>query len=85
MSDITGPIKAAFKPLEAAVKPLEIGMDVLIVRPLALSTLVVGAVMLVPALLISAPNVMATMDEALENFIEIPYEDAFERELGEFS
>ena len=85
MSDITDPIKAAFRPLGGVVKPLEIGMDVLVVRPLAISTLVVGAAMLVPALLISAPDLTTTMDEALENFILIPYEDAFERELGEFS
>jgi hypothetical protein len=70
--------------LEPAVKPMEIGFDAVIVRPLTFTTVIIGAAMFVPAVIISAPNLSVTYDEVVEVFITIPYESVFERELGDF-
>lgn len=66
------------------VKPLEIGVDAVIFRPLGLVTLAVGAVLFVPAIALSTPNLRATYEEAMEIFLRIPYENVFERPLGDF-
>ena len=88
-SDITDPVKDFFEPVRTydysvIIDPLEVGVDAVIVRPLAVTTLIIGAVFLVPALIISAPDGEESREEAIERFITISYEDAFERELGDF-
>jgi hypothetical protein len=70
--------------LQPAVEPFQIGFDVLMIRPLSFVALVVGGVMFVPAIIMSAPNLTTTYDEAVEVFIMIPYEGVFERPLGDF-
>lgn len=70
--------------LNSMVKPIEIGFDVVIIRPLGFATVIVGAALFVPAVALSLPNLSTTFDEALEIFITIPYENLFERPLGEF-
>lgn len=70
--------------LTNVLKPVEIGFDAVIIRPLQLTTLVVGSVLLCPALLLSVPNGETARSEAIELFWTIPYENLVERELGDF-
>ncbi|MCP5044054.1 MAG: hypothetical protein GY944_23745 [bacterium] len=65
-------------------RPVEVGFDAVIVRPLRLTTLMLGGVLLGPALLMSLPNGETTRDEAIEIFWTIPYEALLEQELGDF-
>ena len=85
-SDITRVFTEPFEDFDSSViiEPLEVGVDAVIVRPLTISTLVVGAILLVPALALSAAEGQESWDDAIELFITIPYEDAFQRELGDF-
>ena len=61
-----------------------IGFDAVIVRPLYITSLVVGSIMLLPAIGMAALDGEESRDEAIELFVTIPYEDAIERELGDF-
>lgn len=61
-----------------------IGFDVVVLRPLAVVTLVVGAVMLPVAALMSSPGGMEPIREATDLFVTEPYEAAFKRPLGDF-
>lgn len=61
-----------------------IGFDVVVLRPLAVVTLVVGAVMLPVAALMSSPGGMEPIREATELFVTEPYDEAFKRPLGDF-
>jgi hypothetical protein len=58
--------------------------DLLIVRPLAGITAFAGAVLFVPAVLLTAPNGRDSMKEAYERFVREPGEYFAERPLGEF-
>ena len=60
------------------------GVDALIVRPLASARVVVGAIMFIPAALISAPSGREGFDTAYDTLIQEPMEYAFQRELGDF-
>ena len=60
-----------------------VGFDVVIVRPLYITYLVVGSVMLLPAMGMAVLDGEDSRDEAIELFVTIPYEDAIERELGD--
>lgn len=64
-------------------RPVEIGFDLVVLRPLGLTTIAIGGAFLGPALLISLPNGKTTRDEAIELFFTIPFEDVFQRELGD--
>jgi len=61
-----------------------IGFDAVIVRPLYVASLVVGSIMLLPAIGMAALDGEDSRNEAIELFVTIPYEDAIERELGDF-
>lgn len=65
------------------VRPLEIGVDAVIIRPLGVMNLAIGGLLLGPSLLMSLPNGEATRHEAIETYWTIPYEQVFERELGD--
>ncbi len=58
--------------------------DLLIVRPLSIAAVVAGAVLYVPAAMITAggKNDMKPIKDA---FLRAPYRYAFERPLGQFS
>lgn len=88
-SDITDPVANFFEPVTSydysnAVNTFEVGFDAAIVRPLAVTTLIVGAIFLGPAVLLTVGDGKESRDEAIELYLTIPYEDAFERELGDF-
>jgi hypothetical protein len=60
------------------------GFDVVIVRPLGLVALAIGAVVFVPAAVITAPNGKDSLRAALEVFVTGPAHHVFQRPLGDF-
>ncbi len=58
--------------------------DLLILRPLGLVAAAVGAVLFLPAALITAPMGRDSIQAAKETFITVPSNDVFKRPLGEF-
>jgi len=58
--------------------------DAAIVRPLALSVVVVGAVFFVPAAIISSPGGLTPIREAWDQFVVAPTRFVFTRPLGQF-
>ena len=78
--------KAAYKKMDfsALSEGFAIGFDAVIVRPLYITSLVVGSIMLLPAIGMAALDGEDSRNEAIELFVTIPYEDAIERELGDF-
>jgi hypothetical protein len=60
------------------------GVDIVLVRPLSYFRLAVGAVLVIPAALLAAPNGREGVSEAFDIFIVQPANYAFDRELGEF-
>ena len=71
---------AASKAQDYAAK----GFDAVIIRPLALSAVVVGAAFFVPAAIISAPGGLTPIREAWEQFVMGPVNFVFVRPLGDF-
>lgn len=74
-----GPEPVNQAPVEAAVV-----FDLLILRPIGLVALAIGAAALLPAALLTAPNGRASVETALDLFVRAPMEDVFGRKLGDF-
>ena len=68
------PIAAGFKA----------GFDVVILRPLGLVAMAVGAAAFVPAALLAAPAGRDGIEPALEIFVTEPAKSVFQRPLGDF-
>jgi hypothetical protein len=66
------------------VDPVAAGFDVVIVRPLGLVVLAIGAVAFVPAALITAASGKDSLEAALEIFVTGPAHHVFQRPLGDF-
>ena len=64
--------------------PANVGFDVVVLRPLGLVATAVGAVLFVPAALLTAPNGRDGVDTALKFFIIEPAKSVFQRPLGDF-
>ncbi len=64
--------------------PALMAIDLLIVRPLGLVAVAVGAVLFLPVALITAPMGRDSLQAAQETFITVPSNDVFKRPLGEF-
>jgi hypothetical protein len=62
----------------------DIGADLLIIRPLAGVTAFAGAVLFVPAAILTAPNGMDSLREAYDRFVREPGDYFANRPLGEF-
>jgi hypothetical protein len=58
--------------------------DVVVIRPLDVVAIVVGAVFVVPVALVTWPTGRETTDRAIERFVMVPVRSAFERPLGDF-
>ena len=58
-------------------------LDLVIVRPLATVKVIVGAVIFVPAMIVSLPMMGEGISGAYETMIEVPAEYAFDRKIGE--
>ena len=67
-----------------AANPAAIGFDVVIVRPLRVVAVGVGAAFFLPAALFCSPGGMDAIEQAYEKLVQQPYEQAFEKPLGEF-
>ncbi len=78
----------AFEPAQNPfVHGLAIGFDVVLLRPLAVATLVIGAVLFPPAALmavVAGKGAKERVSEATELFVIEPFDDAFRRPLGDF-
>jgi hypothetical protein len=69
---------------DSAARNADAGVDLLVVRPLGLVTLVAGTVLFVPAVIMTAPNGTESMHEAYDRFVREPGEYFYSRPLGEF-
>jgi hypothetical protein len=58
--------------------------DAVVIRPLALSIVAVGAAFFVPAAIVSAPGGLTPIREAWEHFVLAPVNFVFRRPLGDF-
>jgi len=73
------------EPIEpAGLNPAVAAFDVVVVRPLAFAALPIGCAFFVPAAILTAPNGLDSMKEALEFFVTGPARYVFTRPLGEF-
>ena len=60
------------------------GFDVVILRPLGLAVLAIGAAAFVPVAVLSAPGGKDSFQTALEIFVTTPANFVFKRPLGDF-
>jgi hypothetical protein len=58
--------------------------DAVIVRPLGVVAIVVGAAFVVPVAVVTWPTGRETIDRATERFVKDPVRRVFERPLGDF-
>jgi hypothetical protein len=63
--------------------PIVAGADLVILRPLGLVAMAAGAVLFVPAALLTAPNGLDSVQMALEFFVTEPAKNVFQRPLGD--
>jgi hypothetical protein len=59
------------------------GLDALVIRPLAVARVAIGAALMIPTALFAWPGGREALDAGYEVLIDGPMEYAFERELGE--
>jgi hypothetical protein len=59
------------------------GLDAVVIRPLAVARVALGAVLMIPASLFSAPSGREGFDSSYEVLLEVPMEYAFDRPLGQ--
>jgi hypothetical protein len=64
--------------------PIVAGADLVILRPLGLVAMADGAVLFVPAALLTAPNGLDSVQMALNLFVSEPAKSVFQRPLGDF-
>ena len=64
--------------------PLVVAFDLVILRPLGLAALAVGAVTFVPVAVLAAASGRDGIDPALEIFVTGPAKNVFRRPLGNF-
>lgn len=57
--------------------------DILLIRPAALATLLGGALLFVPAAVMTSPGGRGTIEEAWELFVLLPGQNLWEKPLGE--
>ena len=72
------------QPRNPIVAGLGIGFDVVILRPLGLVAVAVGAAAFVPAALLTAPNGRDGIQSALEILVTERAKSVFQRRLGDF-
>jgi hypothetical protein len=72
------------QPSNFSVTCAKASFDVLVLRPLGLIALAVGAGAFVPAAVISAPMGWGGIKPALERFVVEPAKHEFQRPLGDF-
>jgi ribose/xylose/arabinose/galactoside ABC-type transport system permease subunit len=60
------------------------GFDLLILRPLSLTATIVGTALFIPIAVVTAPNGLDSVEEAMEIFVMTPAKATFQRDLGDF-
>ena len=78
------PTGAHAEPEMGSPSPGSVVFDVVLLRPLGLLRLVIGAAFFVPAAVVASPGGFENIEEALELFVLAPAEDVLERPLGDF-
>ena len=68
---------------DPVVHNTNVGVDLLVIRPLAAVTLAAGAVLFVPAVIMTSPNGWDSMKDAYQRFVDEPGEYLISRPLGE--
>jgi multisubunit Na+/H+ antiporter MnhG subunit len=58
--------------------------DAVVVRPLGVVAIVVGAVFVIPVAVVTWPTGRETIDRATERFVKVQARSVFERPLGDF-
>ena len=66
------------------LRQLDVAGDLLVIRPLAGVTALVGCALFVPAAILTAPNGRDSINDAYEHFVREPGEYFAKRPLGEF-
>ncbi len=69
---------------DPVVHNLNVGVDLIVIRPLAAVTLLAGAALFVPAVIMTSPNGWDSMKDAYQRFVNEPGEYLISRPLGEF-
>ena len=69
---------------DPVVHNTNVGVDLLVIRPLAAVTLAAGAALFVPAAIMTSPNCWDSIKDAYQRFIAEPTEYFISRPLGEF-
>jgi hypothetical protein len=69
---------------DQAISNANVAVDLLVLRPFAAVTLGAGAVLFVPAALLTAPNGSESIKDAYQRFVREPGEYLISRPLGEF-
>ena len=87
-ADAEEPPAVSAAPLEerwydTALHNANTAIDLLLIRPAAALTLGVGAVLLVPVAVMTAPNGWESVQDAYQRFVGEPYDYLTARELGE--
>ena len=70
--------------MDRTIHGAAIAFDVVVLRPLAIAALAVGAVMLPVAALMASAGGKEKIDEATDLFVMDPYDVAFGQPLGDF-
>jgi len=68
---------------DPVIRNTNVGVDLILIRPAAALTLGTGAVLFVPAALMTAPNGWESIKEAYQRFVDEPAEYFITRPLGE--
>ena len=79
---LTAPAHA--EPEPGTSNPAAVVFDVVLLRPLGLLTMVIGAAIFVPAAVVTSPGGLDSIEEALALFVLDPAKSVLERPLGDF-
>jgi len=69
---------------DGAMRGLDVGVDLVVVRPLAAVTWGAGAALFVPAAVMTAPNGWDSVKESYDRLVREPGDYLYSRPLGEF-
>jgi len=68
----------------STMRDVDIGVDLIVIRPLAAVTAACGAALFVPAAILTSPNGKDGIKDAYDRFVREPGEYFYSRPLGEF-
>ena len=83
-SETAMPVPVERRWYHEAQREFDIAVDLIIIRPAAAITSFAGAVLFVPAVILTSPNGKDSMKEAYDRFVREPGDYLISRPLGEF-